>query len=75
MGKALKVAIPTAALAGGWVALGYQVMMILTGIGMLLEHRFQHGKWWDKKTIICHGKLGVTLLVAGCLVTVAGHIL
>ena len=72
MYKALKVAVPTLALTGGGIALGYQLIMMLTGAGILLEHRFSHGKWWDEDRRICHGKFGVILLMAGCFVTLVG---
>ncbi len=72
MRKALKAAFPTLVLAGGGLVLGHQLIIMLAGVGMLLEHRFSYGKWWDKNRLICHGKLGVILLMGGCFVTLVG---
>ncbi len=69
MYKALKAAIPTIVLTGGGIASGYQLIMILAGAGMVLEHRLAHGKWWDKDKQICHGKFGGYCIVAGCFVS------
>ena len=72
MGKTLKAAVPTLVLTGVGIPLGHQLIMILAGAGMTLEHRLMHGRWWDKDKQICHGKFGVALLTAGCCVTLVG---
>jgi len=68
----LKLALPALLLTGVWALVGYQLIMILAGAGMTLEHRLKYGKWWDKDKQICHGKFGVTLLMAGCCVILVG---
>ncbi|MFC1925844.1 hypothetical protein ACFLW2_04005 [Chloroflexota bacterium] len=68
----LKVAIPTLVVTGFLIPLGHQLIMILAGAGMTLEHRLSYGKWWDRGRYICHGKAGVLLLSIGCGIALVG---
>jgi len=36
-------------------------LLTLVGFGMTLEHRLNHGKWYDEDKEICHGKVGLIL--------------
>ncbi len=44
--------------------IGVSGLVSALGILLLLEHRVRHGRWWDDK-IVCHGKLGASLLLTG----------
>jgi len=70
--ETLKAAFPTLVFTGVGITTGYQLIMVLAGAGIVLEHRINYGRWWDKGKLICHGKFGVWLLTAGCCVTVLG---
>ncbi len=68
----LKLAVFTLVLTGIFIPLGYQLVMVLVGIGMTLEHRFNYGKWWDRDKLICHGRAGVLLIMASIGVAMIG---
>lgn len=71
----LKLAVPTLVLTGFLIPLGHQLIVMLAGAGLTLEHRLNYGRWWDKDKLICHGRAGVLLLMAGLGISLAGTLL
>jgi hypothetical protein len=68
----LKLAVPLLILTGFLIPVGHQLIMMMAGAGMTLEHRLNYGRWWDKGKLICHGRAGVLLLMAGSSVALSG---
>lgn len=68
----LKLAVPMLVVSGLLIPLGYYLILILAGAGMTLEHKLNYGRWWDKGKIICHGRAGMLLLIAGLPVALFG---
>lgn len=68
----LKFAVPTLVLTGFLIPLGYQIIMVVAGTWMTLEHRLNYGKWWDRDKLICHGRAGVLLIMVGIGVAMVG---
>ncbi len=68
----LKFAVPLLILTGFLIPLGHQLIIIMAGAGLTLEHRLNHGRWWDRGKLICHGRAGVLLLSAGACVALSG---
>jgi len=68
----LKLAVPTMILAGFFIPSGYPLIMVLPGTWMTLEHRLNYGKWWDRGKLICHGRVGVLLIMTSICVAIVG---
>jgi len=43
---------------------------ILVGGSAALEHRLQHGRWYDEDKPICHGKIGIGVLALSFVVRI-----
>ena len=68
----LKLAVPTLVLTGFLIPLGYQLIIVVAGTWMTLEHRLNYGKWWDRGKLICHGRAGVLLIMTSICVAIVG---